>query len=158
MRPRITLACSLLRLSALRHDLPVVVMRPADMGEWARVKYDRNSATWNTLNNPDAGLTQEEQTQWERVSQRAGRMLILGGGRGREAVFFVRQGWQVTALDISAGMLAQASAVMQTRGLDLQTVQGDLATFTAPAQSFDAVWTSMFLYSLVLGRAAHRDA
>ena len=153
MNLRIRFAQLLLSAGEFLTSLPVAVLRPADMGEWARVRYDRSSATWNALNDPDKGLTSDEQALWEFVPRHAGRMLILGGGGGREAIFFARQGWQVTALDISEGMLAQARGAMQARGLQMETMQGDLATFDAPAQSFDAIWTSMFLYSLVLGRA-----
>lgn len=153
MNLRIRFAQLLLSAGKFLQALPVAVLRPGDMSEWARVCYDRNSAAWNTQNNPDAGLTQDETILWEHVPTREGKLLVLGGGGGREAIFFARQGWPVTALDISEGMLAEARSVTQARGLEIETVQGDLATFDPPAQSFDAVWTSMFLYSLVLGRA-----
>lgn len=158
MNMRVQTARMLLRLGDAVKGLPVAVLRPADMGEWARVAYDRNSATWNALNDPDSGLTDDEQVLWERVTSIISRpapshMLVLGGGGGREVIVFARDGWEVTALDVSEGMLTQARAVATARGLALQTVQGDLATFDAPEQAFDAVWTSMFLYSLVLNRA-----
>lgn len=153
MNVRIRIARSLLSTGRFLESLPVAVLRPGDAVEWARVRYDRQSASWNPQNDPDAGLTKDEMTLWECAPKRAGRISILGGGGGREAIFFARQGWQVTAFDISAGMLSEARAAMQTRGLALETVQGDLAAFDPPAESCDAVWTSMFLYSLVLGRA-----
>jgi SAM-dependent methyltransferase len=153
MNLRIRLAQFLLAAGRFLQTLPVAVLRPADMVEWARVRYDRNSPEWNVQNDPDRGLTADEADLWEQATPRQGKLLILGGGGGREAVFFARRDWQVTALDVSDGMLAEARGVMQARGLALETVQGDLATFDAPPGSFDGVWTSMFLYSLVMGRA-----
>jgi hypothetical protein len=154
MNLRIRFAQLLLSAGKFLQTLPVAVLRPSDMSEWARVRYDRHSATFTEQNNPDAGLTPDETTLWERVPTREGKLLILGGGR--EAIFSARQGWQVTAFDLSAGMLAEARATMQARGLALETAQGDLATFDAPPGSLDGMWMSMFLYSLVLGRAPHR--
>ena len=153
MNLRVLIASQMLKLGAFFQCLLVAVLRPSDMSEWARARYDRQSGEWNLHNNPDQGLSEDEQVLWERVPARAGRILILGGGGGREAIFFARQGLQVTAFDLSDGMLAQARAMMQARGLAIETTRGDLAAFDAPAHSCDAVWTSMFLYSVVLGRA-----
>lgn len=153
MNLRIRFAQILLSVGKFLQALPVAVLRPSDMSEWARVRYDRHSAEHTAQNNPDAGLSQDETALWEHLPTREGKLLILGGGGGREAIFFARQGWQVTAFDLSAGMLAEARAAMQARGLALEMAQGDLATFDAPPGSLDGVWISMFLYSLVLGRA-----
>jgi ubiquinone/menaquinone biosynthesis C-methylase UbiE len=142
--------------------LPVALLRPEDMSLWARVRYDRNSKSWTEMNNPDMGLTDDEMELWKQMMLRreedhkdevfSNRMFILGGGGGREAIFFARAGWQVTVLDISEGMIAEAIAATGARHLTIQTVQSDLAMVDAPKNVFDAVWTSMFLYSLVLGR------
>lgn len=153
MRPRIALARFLLRLSAFIKDLPVVVMRPADMVEFSRQAYERGSHTSGTLNDPDAGLSRDEMVLWEYVPCRAGRMLVLGGGGGREAIAFARQGFAVSGVDFSKGMLAQARECMAQRGLDFEGWIGDISQLEAPPESFDVVWISMFLYSVVLGRA-----
>jgi len=142
--------------------LPVALLRPEDMSRWARERYDHSSKSWNEINNPDMGLTDDEMEIWKQMILRRGedhkdevssnRMLILGGGGGREAIFFARAGWQVTVLDISEGMITEAIAVADARHLTIQTVQSDLATVEAQRNAFNIVWTSMFLYSLVLGR------
>jgi len=143
-----------LRIGEFLKTLTVAVLSPADMAEWARKRYNRHSTLFNEENDPNQGLTDDERVLWEHApSMVPARMLILGGGGGREAIFFGSNGWKVTALDISEGMLEQASSAAGSCGLDLKTVQGDLATFDSSAGSFEAVWTSMFLYSLVLGRA-----
>ncbi|MBC8446884.1 MAG: class I SAM-dependent methyltransferase [Chloroflexi bacterium] len=152
MRPRITFARFLLRLSGFLRTLPVVVMRPADMVEFSRQAYERGSYTYGDLNDPDAGLTGDEMVLWEKVPCRTGRVLVLGGGGGREAITFARQGFEVTGVDFSEGMLARARESMAQRGLDFQGWTGDISQLEAPVESFDVVWISMFLYSVVLGR------
>jgi SAM-dependent methyltransferase len=105
----------------------------------------------------DAGLTRDELELWERVPARVGRVLILGGGGGREAVWFARQGWQVAAMDFSAQMLEQARASMAQRQFAFEGWVGDIAHLDAPPESFDLVWVSMFLYSAVLNRQRRLD-
>ena len=80
-------------------------------------------------------------------------MLILGGGGGREALWFARQGWQVAAVDFSARMLQQTRERMAERQFASSGWVGDIARLDAPPGSFDLVWVSMFLYSTVLNRA-----
>jgi SAM-dependent methyltransferase len=152
MRPRIVLARLLLRLSSFLKDLPVVIMRPTDMVEFSRQAYERESSIHNRRNDPEAGLTRDEMTLWEHVPCRAGRLLVLGGGGGREAIAFARQGFQVVGVDFSEGMLTLARERMAQHRLDFEGWAGDIAQFEAPAESFDVVWTSMFLYSAVLPR------
>jgi SAM-dependent methyltransferase len=144
----------LLQIGEFIKTLPVAVLRPADMVKWARKRYNRHSAVYNEENDPNQGLTEDEKVLWKHTSGKSpGRMLILGGGGGREVIFFERKGWKLTVVDISEGMLEQANLEASRYGIDLSIIQDDLATFTAPNGSFNAVWTSMYLYSLVLGRS-----
>jgi SAM-dependent methyltransferase len=152
MRFRIALVRFLLRSGEFLRTLPVVVLRPTDMVEWTRQGYERWSRAHRTANDVDAGLTRDELEMWEHVPVRAGRVLILGGGGGREAIWFARQGWQVAAVDFSAQMLEQARASMAQRQFAFEGWGGDIARLDAPRESFDLVWVSMFLYSAVLNR------
>jgi SAM-dependent methyltransferase len=153
MRFRIALARFLLRVGEFLHTLPVVVLRPEDMVEWTRQRYERGSRMFASENDVDEGLAHDERTLWDHVSVHAGRILILGGGGGREAIFFARQGLQVAAVDFSSQMLEQARASMAQRQFTFEGWVGDIAHLDAPRESFDLVWTSMFLYSAVLTRA-----
>lgn len=153
MRPRIAFAQLLLHAGEFLKTLPVAVLRPADMIEWSRQAYERGGSAYASANNVDAGLTRDELKLWERLPVRTGRVLILGGGGGREAVWFARQGWQVDAMDISAQMLEQARESMVQRQFAFEGRIGDIASLDAPPESFECVWISMFLYSVVLNRA-----
>ena len=162
MNIRIKVSEFMIRAGEALKKLPVALLRPEDMSQWARVRYDRNSKSWNKMNNPDMGLTDDEMQIWKQIMLRrsedykddvsSNHLLILGGGGGREAIFFARAGWQVTVLDISEGMITEAQAAVDARNLTIQTIHGDLANIEASKNSFNTVWTSMFLYSLVLGR------
>lgn len=90
-----------------------------------------------------------------------GRALELGCGRGDDAHWLARQGWQVTAVDVSAVALAYASDSASRAGLagNIRFEEHDLAE-TFPKGSFDLVVAS-FLQSpqdwpraRVLARAA----
>lgn len=90
-----------------------------------------------------------------------GRVLELGCGRGDDALWLAWQGWQVTAVDVSAVALAYASDSASRAGLagKIRFEEHDLAE-TFPQGSFDLVVAS-FLQSpqdwpraRVLARAA----
>ncbi|SDK16755.1 SAM-dependent methyltransferase [Streptomyces indicus] len=84
-----------------------------------------------------------------------GRALDLGCGEGGDAIWLARQGWQVTATDVSAVALERAARHAREAGvaerIDFQ--RHDLAT-SFPSGSFDLV-SAHFLQSLI---ALPRDA
>lgn len=152
MRFRIGLSHFLLRVSRFTGILPIAVMRPADMAEFSRLAYDRNSGAYNLANDPGEGLTPEESHLLERSGVGGGRILILGAGGGREVVSFASRGFSVVGLDFSEGMLAQARDFARRSAVEFEARLGDLARFEADGTVFDVIWFSMFLYSAVLGR------
>src|SRR5512147_2825424 len=58
-----------------------------------------------------------------------GRVLCLGEGQGRNAVFLAQRGFDVTAMDQSRMGLARAEALAVERGVKLTTIAADLAEF-----------------------------
>ncbi len=92
---------------------------------------------------------------------RPGRALELGCARGDDAIWLAAQGWQVTAVDVSAVALGYAAGNAARAGLagSIRFEEHDLAQ-TFPAGRFDLV-TASFLQSTqdwprarVLARAA----
>jgi tellurite methyltransferase len=55
------------------------------------------------------------------------RVLELGAGEGRDAVYFARHGLAVTALEVSAAGLRKARRLAAARGVRVRWVQGDMA-------------------------------
>jgi SAM-dependent methyltransferase len=74
-----------------------------------------------------------------------GAVLCLGEGEGRNAVFLAGRGHRVVAVDRSRVGLAKARRLAAERGLAIETVVADLATFPIPADTFDVV-TSIFCH------------
>jgi SAM-dependent methyltransferase len=72
-----------------------------------------------------------------------GRALDAGCGPGAEAIWLAAQGWQVTAVDISATALEQARERALAEGDAvagrIDWVRADLTSWEPPAESFDLV-------------------
>jgi SAM-dependent methyltransferase len=68
-----------------------------------------------------------------------GRALDLGCGAGRNAVWLSERGWRVTAVDFSDVALAIARDLAAARGVDVEWIDADVATWTPPALAYDLV-------------------
>jgi SAM-dependent methyltransferase len=72
-----------------------------------------------------------------------GRVLDLGAGEGRNALWLMERGWTATAVDFSAVALERARTLAEKRFGEnahrLTTVQADLLDYTPPERSFDLV-------------------
>lgn len=67
------------------------------------------------------------------------RILSLGEGEGRNALFLARRGHALTAVDASHAGLAKLLARAAAAGVDITAVLADLARFTPEAGRYDAV-------------------
>ena len=86
-----------------------------------------------------------------------GRVLSLGEGEGRNAVFLARKGLRVTGIDGSAVGLAKAQRLAAQYGVQIETVHGDLASVPFPTD-VDAVVSIFCHLPSMLRRAVHRRA
>lgn len=68
-----------------------------------------------------------------------GRVLCLAEGEGRNAVYLAGLGCTVLAVDASAFGLAKARQLAEERQVDIETQVADLAEFSIPPDSFDAI-------------------
>lgn len=99
-------------------------------------RYAENAAVWS--GNANVALVHE-------VSDLTpGTALDLGCGEGGDAIWLARQGWTVTAADISAVALAKAAAHAAEAGVRVDFQQHDLGT-SFPPGSYDLV-SAQFLY------------
>jgi SAM-dependent methyltransferase len=74
------------------------------------------------------------------------RVLDAGAGTGFLSLLLAGQGYDVTALDLSARMLDAAAAKAARHGLDIRTVHGDAAR--PPAGTFDIVVERHLIWTL----------
>ncbi|HSB69092.1 MAG TPA: class I SAM-dependent methyltransferase [Candidatus Methylomirabilis sp.] len=65
-------------------------------------------------------------------------ILEAGCGSGRDALFYAREGFDVTGTDLSQNALRWAGRRAETEGLRLNLIRDDLARTRLPAGSFDA--------------------
>jgi SAM-dependent methyltransferase len=68
-----------------------------------------------------------------------GRVLCLGEGEGRNAVFLAALGFEVVAVDGSAVGLAKAERLAQQRGVQITTVAADLAEYALGHDCWDGI-------------------
>jgi SAM-dependent methyltransferase len=68
-----------------------------------------------------------------------GRVLCLGEGEGRNAVWLAGQGYDVTAVDASRVGLEKAQRLAVERGVTITTVHSDLAAYDIDSDTWDGI-------------------
>ena len=95
------------------------------------------------------------------LAKPGGSILELGAGTGRVAIPLAERGFEVTGLDIAAGMLAQAEAKRAILPADvaarLHFVRGDMRSL-ALGRQFDTIISSYFTLAHVQPSAAWKQA
>jgi len=86
-----------------------------------------------------------------------GRVLCLGEGEGRNAVWLAEQGFEVTAVDASAVGLHKARALAAQRGVRIATVHADLADFVIERGTWDGIVSVFCHLPAALRAAVHRQ-
>jgi SAM-dependent methyltransferase len=121
---------------------------------------DRGGAWWNGffadrakpipffVNAPDESLAEWFDTG--RLS--AGRVLELGSGQGRNAIYLARQGCTVDAVDFSAEALNWAAENAEAAGVSVNFRLGNIFDVDLAAGAYDLVYDSGCLHHL----APHR--
>lgn len=69
----------------------------------------------------------------------SGRVLCLGEGEGRNAIWLAREGFDVTAVDLSPVGLSKAERAAVAAGVKIRTIVADLDTFDMGAARWDAI-------------------
>lgn len=76
-------------------------------------------------------------THYKTMSQ--GKVLCIGEGEGRNAVFLARQGYEVTAVDSSWVGLQKAQALANENDVRIHTVHADLSEFDFGQAMWDGI-------------------
>ncbi len=117
-----------------------------------RQEWDRASAHFD--DEPDHGLRDPAVRQaWTALLRQAlpperGSVLDIGCGTGSLSVVLAGLGWQVSGIDASPGMIAQAQAKAAQAGYVIPFEVMDAAYPTFPPQFFDAILCRHLLWAL----------
>jgi len=96
-----------------------------------------------------SGLPAEVLQLVRRYLPRPSPVLVVGCGTGCEALALAQAGYTITALDLSAAMLAQAQETASALGVAMTCHIGDVATVTWPdgISSWEMIYFSGAVYS-----------
>lgn len=87
-----------------------------------------------------------------------GRVLDLGSGQGRNAVWLSRQGHEVTAVDLSPVATAQARRLAEEAGVAVRLIAADLMSWEPEPGGFDLVLLSYLQLGPAMREAVHAKA
>lgn len=103
---------------------------PAVRDEWDG-RYSEREQLWS--GNPNGALVAEV------AGLAPGRVLDVGCGEGADAIWLARQGWDVTALEVSGVALARAVGHARDAGVAVRWVHAGLAEAALPPGTYDLV-------------------
>lgn len=81
------------------------------------------------------------------------RLLDLYCGHGREAEIFARAGYNVTGVDALPEVIDRAREYAKAAGFDAEFIAADIDEWQPAVAAWDVVYTSLWMYSTVPGRA-----
>lgn len=87
---------------------------------------------------------------------RQGKVLCLGAGEGRNAVWLAEQGYLVTAVDISSRGLGKLEQLAEDRDVYVRTVQANVEQYEPEADEYDAVVLNYLHLPAATRRPVHR--
>jgi SAM-dependent methyltransferase len=120
----------------------------AQAAEWDTRYGEREGAMWS--GRPNGRL------QAEVAGLAGGRALDVGCGEGADAIWLARNGWTVTAIDISDVAVSRAREAAGLAGAAVEWICGDVLRAPFPAGSFDLVSMQYPALPKAAGEAAAR--
>ncbi len=94
-------------------------------------RYEAKGSVW--------GLAPNQFVATELVGLEPCRILDLGAGQGRNAIWLAARGHQVTAVDVSDVAMQQAAELAERAGVEVDWVTANLSDWEPERQRFDLV-------------------
>lgn len=147
---RIHAARAMIRAGSLIQSLAIAVMRTDDLVEYSRRTYDQPGqvAAWGSEEFVANGLNEVEKELLDRSSVRAGKLLLLGIGGGREALALADRDFSVTGVDFVPTMVERALENARKRGVALEGLAMEATSLKLPENEYALVWFSPRQYSV----------
>lgn len=80
-----------------------------------------------------------EGTTYLNIPKDNSKVLLLGAGEGRNAVYLASRGYRVTAVDQSRVALDKAEKLASERGVEIETVCADLSDYKMGVAAWDCI-------------------
>ena len=141
----------MIRVGRFMQSSALMVMRPDDLIEFSRQTYARtdNVESWSTEEIIESGLDPDESALLEKIPIKNGKLLLLGVGGGREAIYLAKRGYEVTGVDFSEGMVKSALENAKTWGVTISGLVQEISQLDVAENSYDIVWLSAAMYSSI---------
>lgn len=151
MNLRVPLGRFLIRLGNFIESLSLVVMRPDDLMEFNRRRYDNPEAVghWGEDSLVEEGLTRGEQDLLAQLPIKKGRLLLLGVGGGRDAIALAKRGFAVVGVDFIQDLVAKAQEQAVRHGVAIEGLVQEISRLEVPPASFDLAVISPAMYSCI---------
>lgn len=94
--------------------------------------------------------------EYSRIPK-AGKVLCLAEGEGRNAVFLAQQGYRVTAVDQSSVGLEKAQKLAAENAVEITTVVADLADYDLGSEVWDGIVSIAAHVPAVLRKGLHKQ-
>lgn len=159
MRPRVLIAKIVIRIGSFIQSLAVSIMKPSDLTDFSEMSYSKNSSIneWTGEALVKRGMTPVEKELFKKIPLRKGRLLLLGVGGGREAIFLAKNGFDISGVDFISEMVEKAGENMEKEGFDFQGIVQDLSDLDLEAGHYDVSWLSSLMYSSVPTKRKRMD-
>lgn len=151
MKLRVTLGRFLIRIGRFIQSLAIMVMRPDDLVDFSKLAYagQKRAEGWGGEKVVNAGLRPEEKALLDKIPLRKGRILVLGVGGGREAIYLAKLGYEATGVDFVPEMVEKAKENAIKEGVRIDGLVQEISRLEIPRNSYDIVWLSAAMYSCV---------
>ncbi|MEO4052465.1 class I SAM-dependent methyltransferase [Solibacillus sp. CAU 1738] len=118
---------------------------------WNEFYKDRTKEIPFFINAPDENLV----SYFTKNIVQAGRVLELGCGAGRNAIYLAQQGCSVDAVDLSETALFWARERAAEKKLNIQFIHGNLFNMDFPENNYDFIYDSGCFHHIAPHRRLH---